>query len=195
MSAPGRGRYRAADIVSEWLEPRVWIAATTLVVGAVADGVAGTGWAMLAVLAATVLPTLVIRYGVRRGTFHDRHLKSRRQRLPVLAFTITVVGACLLLLALAGAPRAVIALTGTMLATVTMLTIITAWWKISLHCATSAGCVTILIITFGPALVAGYLLIALIAWSRIVLRDHTTAQAGAGIVAGLASALIYLALR
>jgi hypothetical protein len=82
-----------------------------------------------------------------------------------------------------------------MLGTVSLLTAITAAWKISIHCATASASIMILAITFGPALAAGYLLVALTSWSRIVLRDHTVAQAAAGIIAGAATALLYLPLR
>ena len=33
----------------------------------------------------------------------------------------------------------------------------------------------------GAAMAAGYLLVALVGWSRVVLRDHTVTQAAAGI--------------
>lgn len=195
MTASAARQHPAAAIISDWLEPRTWVIVTTLAVGAAADGLAGAGWAVLAVISASVLPTLLISRRVRHGQVADRHLHTRQQRLPVMAFIIAVIAACLVLLAFAGAPRAVIAQTSTMLAAVTVLTVVTAWWKISLHCAASAGGVTILIITFGPALAAGYVLTLLIAWSRVVLRDHSVAQAAAGIAAGLASALVYLVLR
>jgi hypothetical protein len=195
MTVAGRTSHPVAQRITDWLEPRIWITGVTLAVGWHADGIAGTGWALLAVLAALVLPALLINRGIRRGTYADRHVPDRRQRIPVMLAAIGCVAVCLLLLALAGAPREVVALTFTMLAAVTALTAVTAVWKISIHCAVAAGGVTVLIITFGAAMAAGYLLVALVSWSRVVLRDHTTAQAAAGIAAGIGSALLYLAIR
>jgi hypothetical protein len=193
MTAASRAR-PTARAVSDWLEPRAWIIAVTIAVGAGTAGLAGAGWAVLAVIAATVVPTLVIRHGVRLGRY-DRHLGDRHQRIPVMLFIIGSVGACLALLALAGAPRTVIVLTLTMLAAITVLTAVTTAWKISIHCATACGAATVLVITFGPALAVTYLLVGLVSWSRLALRDHTLAQVTAGLAAGAASALIYLALR
>lgn len=195
MTAAARTPHPVAAVISDWLEPRTWIAVVTLAVGADADGLPGAGWALLAVMTAAVLPTLLIRRGVRKGRYSDPHLTSRPQRLPVMLFIIAAVAACLGLLALAGAPRAVVVLTLTMLAAVTLLTAVTTVWKISIHCAVSCGGVTVLVITFGPWLAAGYLLTTLVAWSRVVLRDHTVAQVAVGAVAGAASAMLYLGLR
>lgn len=185
----------AAQLISDWLEPRTWVTGTGLLIGWHADGIAGAGWAMLAVLAGTILPALVISRGVRRGRYADRHLTDRRQRLPVLLFVLACVAASLGLLAWAGAPRDVIALNVTMAAAITVLTVITAAWKISIHCAVCSGGATILVITFGAVLAPAYLLVALASWSRVALRQHTPTQAIAGAAAGAASALIYLALR
>ncbi|HZR48128.1 MAG TPA: hypothetical protein VFB06_01290 [Streptosporangiaceae bacterium] len=193
-TAPSPAR-PVAQLVSDWLEPRTWVTGTGLLIGWHADRLAGAGWAMLAVLAGTVLPAMVISHGVRRGRYADRHITNRSQRLPVLLFVLACVAACLGLLALAGAPRAVIALTITMAAAITVLTAVTAAWKISIHCAVCSGGATVLVITFGPALAPVYLLVAFASWSRVALREHTTAQAIAGAAAGAASALIYLALR
>jgi len=191
---PARSR-PVAQVVSDWLEPRIWVTVTSLLVGWQADGLAGAGWALLAVLGGTVLPALVIRHGVHRGKYADRHLTDREQRLPILLFVVASVAATLGLLAWAGAPRDVIALTASMAVGITVVTIITAAWKISIHCAVCAGGATALVITFGPAVVPVYLLVVLACWSRVALREHTPAQVIAGAAAGAASALIYLALR
>jgi hypothetical protein len=195
MTATPAMRYPAAQLITDWFEPRTWIIAVNVLAGWHAGSIAGAGWGLLAVVFAAMLPMLVVKHGVRRGRLTDRHLGDRHQRIPVMVFAIGCVAVSLAILAAAGAPRAVIALNITMLGTVTFLTLITTAWKISIHCATASASIMILAITFGPALAAGYLLVALTSWSRIVLRDHTVAQVIAGIIAGAATALLYLALR
>jgi hypothetical protein len=195
MTTDGIACHPVAQRITDWLDPRIWITGVTLAVGWEADGIAGIGWALLAVLAALVLPALMVNRGIRRGAYADRHVPDRRQRVPVMLAAIGCVAAALFVLAVAGAPREVIALTFTMLAAVTALTAVTTVWKISIHCAVAAGGVTVLIITFGAVMAAGYLLVALVSWSRVVLRDHTAAHAAAGIAAGIGSALLYLAVR
>lgn len=182
--------------VTNWLQPQTWITAAAIGVGWHADGITGTGWGLVALLFAAGLPTIVIKRGMRAGTVGDRHVGNRHQRIPVLAFAVASVAGGLALLAAAGAPGPVIALDIAMLTTVTILTLITLAWKISLHSAGSSAAVTVLIITFGPAMAALYLLVGLTTWSRIVLRDHTPAQVIAGTLAGAATAaLTFLPLR
>jgi membrane-associated phospholipid phosphatase len=42
----------------------------------------------------------------------------------------------------------------------------------------------VLVLVFGPGLLAAFLVVALVAWSRVRLRDHTVGQVVAGAVAG-----------
>jgi membrane-associated phospholipid phosphatase len=82
-----------------------------------------------------------------------------------------------------------------MLASVAVLAAITLVWKISIHCAVASGSVTILALIYGPLVLPGYALVAVLAWSRVALKDHTIAQAVAGSVLGAAAAaLAYAAL-
>ena len=76
-----------------------------------------------------------------------------------------------------------------MLGSVALLAVITTVWKVSIHCAVAAGSVTVLTLLFGPWLVPAYLLVALTAWSRVALKDHTTAQVLAGSLLGVAAAV------
>ena len=67
-------------------------------------------------------------------------------------------------------------------------------WKVSIHCAVAAGSVTMLTLLFGPSLIPAYLLVALTAWSRVALKDHTTAQVIAGSLLGVAAAVVTYAV-
>jgi membrane-associated phospholipid phosphatase len=72
---------------------------------------------------------------------------------------------------------------------------VTVVWKISIHCAVASGSVAILALTFGPLALCGYVLVALLGWSRVAVKDHTVAQVVAGAVLGAgAAALAYAAL-
>jgi len=70
------------------------------------------------------------------------------------------------------------------------------WWKLSLHTAAASGTVAILVLTSGPALILALPAIALVAWSRIRLVDHTPAQTVAGAaLGGLVATTIFILLR
>ena len=180
---------------SYWLEPKNWLIVTVVGIGWHADGRAGIGWGLLAALFAAVLPTLFISHGMRRGRWSDRNVGARRPRLIVLAFITWSVAAGLILLVAAGAPRMLTGYLAFMLASVAVLAAITTVWKISIHCAVASGSVAVLALTYGPPVLAGYALVALLGWSRVALADHTVAQVVAGSVLGAgAAALAYAAV-
>jgi membrane-associated phospholipid phosphatase len=81
-----------------------------------------------------------------------------------------------------------------MLGSVFVLAVITTVWKISIHCAVASGAVTLLALLYGPWLLLGYTLVAVTAWSRVELGDHTRAQVIAGTVLGAAAAVASYAL-
>jgi membrane-associated phospholipid phosphatase len=183
-----------AEWVSYLGEPKNWIIATTLAVGWHADGAAGLAWGAVAALFAGVLPMVFISRGVRRGRWDDRYVGAKRPRLIVLGFILASVAVGLGLLVGLGAPRELSGYIACMLASVAVLAVITLVWKVSIHCAVAAGSVTVLTLLFGPWLVPAYLLVALTAWSRVALKDHTTAQVIAGSLLGVAAAVVTYAV-
>ncbi|HEX3711847.1 MAG TPA: phosphatase PAP2 family protein [Trebonia sp.] len=183
-----------AEWISYLLEPKNWIIVTTLAVGWHADGAAGLAWGALAALFAGVLPTVFISRGVRDGRWDDRYVGTKRARLTVLTFITASVAAGLALLVGLGAPGELTGYFGCLLGSVAVLAAITTVWKISIHCAVAAGSVTIIVLLLGAWAVPGYLLVGLTAWSRVVLKDHTTAQVVAGSLLGVAAAFATYAL-
>ena len=176
--------------VTYLLEPKNWLIVTVIGIGAHADGLAGAGWGMLAAFFTAVLPTVFIDYGIRRGRFDDRNVGARRPRLVLLAFITTSVATGLILLVVLGAPALLTGYLAFMLVSVAVLAAITLVWKISIHCAVASGSVTILALAFGPLVLAGYLLVGLLGWSRVAVRDHTLWQAVGGAVLGAAAAAL-----
>jgi hypothetical protein len=181
-------RQRVAAAVTYLLEPKNWIIVTVMAIGWRYGGAAGLGWGAAAALFSAVLPTVFITRGVRRGHWADRNVGARGPRLMVLAFILASVFTGLCALTLGGAPRELTWYLGCMLGSVAVLALITTTWKISIHCAVASGAVTILALIYGPSMLCGYLLVAITAWSRLELGDHTRAQVIAGAVLGAAAA-------
>src|ERR1700722_19052731 len=153
-----------------------------------AHGRASVGWGLLAALFTAVLPTLFISYGVRHGRWSDRNVGARRPRLLVLAFITASVAAGLILLLVLGAPPLLTGYLAFTLASVAVLALITMVWKISIHCAVASGSVTILALMYGPLVLCGYVLVGLLGWARVTVRDHSVAQVVAGSLLGAAAA-------
>ena len=187
-------RRSTAEWVTYLLEPKNWIIVTTLAVGWHADGIAGLAWGAVAALFAGVVPMAFINRGVRRGQWNDRNVGAKGPRLIVLAFIIASVAVGLALLVGLGAPTELSAYFGCLLGSVALLAAITTVWKISIHCAVASGSVTILVLLFGPWLVPAYALVALTGWSRVVVKDHSTAQVITGSLLGAAAAVVTYAL-
>ncbi len=189
-----RPRSSAAELCTYLLEPKNWLTATLLAIGWRADGTVGIGWGLLAALFAAVIPMLFIGYGIRHGRWADRNVGARRARLVVLGFITASVAAGLILLIVLRAPRALAGYLAFMLGSVALLALVTTIWKISIHCAVAAGSVTVLAFGYGPPVLAGFALVALVGWSRVAMKDHTISQALAGAALGAAvAALAYTA--
>jgi membrane-associated phospholipid phosphatase len=148
----------------------------------------------VAAVFAGVLPTVFINRGIRDGRWADRNVGAKRPRLIVLTFIIASVAVGLALMVGLGAPTELSGYFGCMLGSIAVLAAITTVWKISIHCAVASGSVTILALLFGPWLVPAYLLVALTAWSRVAVKDHSAAQVIAGALLGAVAAVITYAL-
>jgi membrane-associated phospholipid phosphatase len=176
--------------VTYLLEPKNWLIVTVVSIGGRADGLAGVGWGLLAAFFVAVLPALFISYGIRSGRWEDRNVGARRARMVVLAFITASVATGLVLLAVLGAPSLLTGYLAFMLASVAVLAAITLVWKISIHCAVASGSVTILALAYGPFALCAYVLVGLLAWSRVAVRDHSWLQVIGGTALGAAAAAL-----
>src|SRR5919106_4776362 len=143
-------------------------------------------WGAIAALFASVLPYGLILRGVHRGRLSDRNISLREQRVRFGGVALGSILLGLAVLAAFDAPAEMVALLASVAVGVACGWVITLWWKISVHAAIAAGAATVLTLVFGPALLAAWPLVALIAWSRVQVGDHTPAQVLAGVALGLA---------
>lgn len=193
---PGH-RTGLARAVTELLAPANLAVGQLLLVGwHSTPGPAGLGWGLLAATFCGLLPYGIVIGGVRRRRWTDRHLRTRQQRpIPLLAGIASVLAGLAALLAL-DAPRQLVALVVAMLTGLAATLVVTLWWKLSVHTAAASGTVAILALTFGPALTLTIPTVALVAWARVRLGDHTPAQTLAGAaLGGLVATTVFIALR
>jgi membrane-associated phospholipid phosphatase len=180
-------RLRVARLVGELLSPPPILVILALVVAwdTSPNPAMAVLWGGIAAVFASVLPYALILRGVRRGRLSDKNISLREQRIRfgVVAITSILIG--LALLAALDAPAEMVALLASIAVGVACGWVITLWWKISVHAAIAAGAATVLTLVFGPALLAPWALVALIAWSRVEVGDHTPAQVLAGVGLGV----------
>jgi membrane-associated phospholipid phosphatase len=178
-------RVRAARAITDGLEPRNVILTVSLLIGAAQDNMlAGPAWAAHAIVFAALIPMAYIKYGIRSGLWGDRHVKQRERRLRLIPVIMASVGAGLAIMLLFGAPRQMTALVVAMLAAITAILPITAFWKISVHTATASGAIAVLAVGVSAWWLAAFPIVAVIGWSRVALRDHTIGQVVAGTALG-----------
>ncbi len=197
-SAVDARRRRLARLVTEVLAPVPTVSLLLLAIAwhSAATTADAVKWAVVSVLFASLLPFLHLLRRVRQRRLTDIHVRRREQRPEVLLVGIISVAIGLVILALAGAPRELVALVAAMVAGLSICTFITLFWKVSFHTAVSAGAEVILVLVFGWPLLALAPLVGLLGWARVELRDHTPVQVIAGATIGAAVAAgVFLLLR
>jgi membrane-associated phospholipid phosphatase len=184
--------------VTEILAPAPTVAALVLLIAwhsapTVADAVR---WGALATLFVSVIPFLYIVRAVRRGGLTDHHVGVRRQRPVPLLVGVASMLVGLILLALWGAPRDLIAVVAVVAVGLAMSLLVTLVWKLSIHAAVVSGAATILVLVFGPPLLVAAFLVPLVCWARVAVHDHTPAQTLAGAILGATvAAVVFSALH
>ena len=181
-------RLRVARLVGELLSPPLILVVLALVVAWDSSPTPGkaVAWGTIAAAFASVLPYALILHGVRHGRLVDRNISVREQRIGFGVVAISSILAGLAVLAAFDAPAEMVALLASVAVGVACGWVITLWWKISVHAAIAAGTATVLMLVHGPALLAAWPLVALVAWSRVQVGDHTPAQVLAGVALGVA---------
>jgi membrane-associated phospholipid phosphatase len=198
LARPLPRRLRVARLVGEVLSPPPILAVLALVVAWDSSPTPAMAvvWGGIAAVSASVLPYALILRGVRRGRLTDRNISLRQQRVRFAAVAIASILTGLTVLAAFDAPAEMVALQASIAVGVACGWVITLWWKISVHAAIAAGAATVLTLVFGPALLVVWPLVAVIAWSRVQVGDHTPAQVLAGIALGIVvNATIFPLLR
>lgn len=179
---------KVARGATEVLAPWVWVVLLPFVVAAATESFWKTLlWGFVVAMTASIIPMAVIVRGARRGRWDGHHVTNREGRVVPLVTAGASLTAGTVVMVLGGAPRSVLALAGSMVASLVVTIAITFGlrWKISLHAAVAWAAVVTLTVVHGPWWLLIALPAALVAWSRVELGDHTTAQVLAGSVMGV----------
>jgi membrane-associated phospholipid phosphatase len=198
LAQPIPRRLRVARLVGELLSPPPILVAVALAVAWVSSPTRAMAvvWGTIAALFASVLPYALILRGVRQGRLSNRNISLRKQRIRFGGVAIASILFGLAVLAALDAPAEMVALLASIAVGVAGGWVVTLWWKISVHAAIAAGAATVLTLMLGPALLAVWPLVALIAWSRVQVGDHTPAQVLAGVALGIVvNATVFPLLR
>ena len=149
-------------------------------------------FALLALFFLTVGPMTYIGIGVLLGKFTDVDVSVRSQRFGPFIFILISAMLSLFVIRWLHGPRELQLMIVVTVILGLVMTLITLWWKISIHASSMAAALTFLIALYGTIIFPGVLLLVAVCWSRVVLKRHTLAQVIAGSL--LSSALTCLVL-
>lgn len=187
-----------AKAVTDVLSPAHFVIALPPFIGwhATSPRLSGLGWGLFCSGLAGCLPYAFVIHAVLRRGLSDIHIRTRQDRYVPILVALGAMGLCLAVLVVGAAPRVLVALLASLLATILVGGVVTTRWKISGHAAAAAGSVGICALCFGPWVLVLSPLVVLICAARLVLRDHTWPQLAAGVaLGGVVSPLVMLAVR
>jgi membrane-associated phospholipid phosphatase len=143
-------------------------------------------YGLMAAGAASILPLIYILRGVRKGKLSDKHVVVHSQRRMPLLIILVSTAAGTAALALAGAPRELLALIASMVAALLVAVPVTvlARWGISIHSLVAAGAVAALTTVYGPVVSVGWVVVVAVSWARVRLGEHTLLQVLSGAAVG-----------
>ncbi len=198
MSAELTNRYPlTAWLISVILHPLIVAPVTFIILLGQYDNLSRSRSIMLfglILLAIVIVPLLSVVRLKKRGQTTSLDVPERAMRIN--PFVVSVVGYLLVWLALkiVGAPVAISALMLIYTLNTAIATVITHFWKISVHGMALGGPIAALGRLVAPQFYWLILAAPFMIYSRVRLKAHTPAQAGIGFLLGFVLTLIQLGI-
>lgn len=183
-------RIMIAKIVSRLFDP-VWMIPAMLAGAVVWSLYNGLRWRFIVILFLIdgLIPFIYFVHLLRAKEISDWDTTKRTQRFRLYGFVILVHAIGVMFAWILGKIiLAKILFAFWILALA--FSLITLFWKISIHTGVSSAAVAFLMILAGSRMAGLFILVLLIGWARIVMKKHTLAQALAGMI--LAPALLFI---
>ena len=129
------------------------------------------------------IPFLSVLYFYRRKVV-DLYVSNRKTRTPFFLIAITSYSFAALIFLVTNTKIMLLLALGYILVSI-ILMVVNLFWKVSVHSAGVTGPIFSLIFVFGINAVPLTLIVGLVGWSRIKLKNHTFAQTLAGSLIAL----------
>ncbi len=138
-------------------------------------------WAFICLLFSFLIPYFYIFFLLKRNTIIDFHVLNKKERIkPLIIISICHIVGYLILYTL-GAPLFLKSIFAVSVVSTVILTIITYFWKISLHTSWITFIVITFNILFGRWMLLMVPLIPVIGWARVRIKEHTVNQVIFGV--------------
>lgn len=176
-----------ARVVTEVSTPAVPLVIMSMICGiASAPGVRGLLWGAVPAILCGVIPFALFELAARRGALSDRHVTEHKQRPWAYAIGITSVVIGLALVVSLGAPSLMVwALASMLIGALATAAITVIGPKVSVHAFCLAALCTFLALMFSPWWLLAFVILPLVAWSRLRLHHHSPVEVLLGSVVGI----------
>jgi membrane-associated phospholipid phosphatase len=188
--------YQIAKVISVIGHPFVLLALTIFIVAASGQSPARAAAIGAIAVLATVFPMIfIIRRKVKAGKWSDHDVSDARERRNFYPLMIAILGFSFVVFYLLGFPRPLLVGMLISLAILTAAMIINRWSKISLHLTFGVYfAVSMLAVNYWMS--GGLFVLAVaVAWSRLKLGRHNTAQVLSGAILGAIAGIILLKIN
>ncbi len=139
---------------------------------------------MICILFSVVIPVFTVIYWTRKIKSHEMDLPNKEDRIIplIIGFSSYIIGSIILFLI--DAPVLSIALMFCYGTSAIIVTIISKFWKISIHTMGVMGPTVAMVFAFGPIGAVYGMILPPVIWSRYHLHKHTMGQLFAGAACG-----------
>jgi len=141
-------------------------------------------WFLIFFLNVVVLPLFSIVWLERRRFVSDLDLKDKRERLAFLGLMILVSAANFINSLILSAPKVIQVLNLLVLILVSVMAVVTRFWKISGHLLVLTAVISTAFFIKGKLTLLWLPLLPLVATHRLYFKHHNFAQIAAGLVLG-----------
>ncbi len=139
---------------------------------------------------------LLILIGIRLGIFSDLDLSKREQRPAAFLVGLFLAIGYLIFLFLFHAPGILQIGTFALILGVIVIGVINTFTKVSWHLAVLSAFLTFIVLVEGWEFLVGFVLLPVLAWSRIKTKNHTLLQTLLGSIIGiLTTIVVYVIVR
>lgn len=136
-------------------------------------------WTLFSLLFVSLVALFVV-YGVMKGFFPDLDVSRREKRPLLFSFVIGVSVLYFFSTLLFNGPRVLLLAMGDVILGVFLMALVNLRVKASGHVAVVSAFALALSILYGKSFLFLFLLIPLVAWSRVVLKKHTVNEVVVG---------------
>jgi membrane-associated phospholipid phosphatase len=137
-------------------------------------------WSFIFIVLCMLPIFLVILNMVKKGKLQSVFSNPREQRHILYVLGSVMVGAALIVLIFIGAPDKLIAALFAGFVSSVLFMIVNFFWKISVHTAFASAFSSIALMLYGYSALGFMLLVPMMAWARVYLKEHTMGQVTAG---------------